>query len=174
MIPTLVASPASLASWSASAPPAQPSTPPAAPPPGNGDQFTWRGALALPAYTYSAASGTLSGLAAFADRFPAGGVTINPGSGIIANPEWTRHFEDGMPLRNAQPILAGIAATVSLARGTLELSEGLETGNDHLQMAGGLDLAIAASSALQIVSPAAGAAATLTLTAARLILEVHG
>ncbi len=172
MTPAIMAIPQSLTPWAATPPPAP--TPQPAPQPQ--EDFKWSHALQVPAYTYAGASGALSGLVAFADRFPPGGVTINPGhgTGIIRNPDWTRHFTDGSVFQHAQPILAGVSALICLTRGTLELSEGMKTGNVRQQWAGALDLGIAAASVLQIASPGVGAAATLGLAVARGVMEVHG
>lgn len=130
------------------------------------ESFSWSKALALPAYTYGLASGALSAATGFAQRFPAGGFSINPGQGIVLNPEWTRHLADGTLLNSAQPILAGLTAVLLGARGVLELNEGC-----HL--AGALDLAAAAASAGSLVSPGIGGAATLALLAARSLVELH-
>ncbi len=130
------------------------------------ESFSWSKALALPAYTYGLASGALSAATGFAQRFPAGGFTINPGQGIVLNPEWTRHLADGTLLNSAQPILAGLTAVLLGARGVLELNEGR-----HL--AGALDLAAATTSAGSLVSPGIGGAATLALLAARSLVELH-
>lgn len=130
------------------------------------ESFSWSKALALPAYTYGLASGALSAATGFAQRFPAGGFTINPGQGIVLNPEWTRHLAEGSLLNAAQPILAGLTTVLLGTRGVLELSEGR-----HL--AGALDLAAAAASAGSLVSPGIGGAATLALMAARSLVELH-
>jgi len=165
---TLVATPSSLQAW-ASAPPAAPS----APPPPAQNQETWTGALALPAYTYGSASAALSGLTAFAERFPAGGITINPGRGIVANPEWTRAFGEGSVAARMAPVLAGLSAGIHLIRGGLELSEGMRANDNRLQVAGLLDLGIAGMSALQIASPVYGTVGAVALIAARAVVEVH-
>lgn len=136
------------------------------------DQFSWSKALALPAYSFGAAAASVSALSAFADRFPAGGVTINPG-GIVPNPEWTRYFAPESPLGAAQPILAAFSAGICLVRGALELNEGMETGDVRTQLAGALDLGLAAASALQIASPGVAGAAGLALIVARGLVEAR-
>ena len=130
----------------------------------------WAGALELPAYVWGGGSAALATVSGYADRFPAGGVTINP-TGIIRNPEWTRNLESGQPLRDALPIVAAFAAGINAVRGAVELTHGMRTGSTKLQLAGGVDLLLAATSALQIASPGLAGAASLALTAARIGIE---
>lgn len=136
------------------------------------DQFQWSKALALPAYTFSAGAAGLSSLTAFANRFPAGGFTINP-DGIVLNPEWTGHFAPGTVFHTAQPLMAAFSAGICLVRGGLELREGMKSGSSLRQLAGVLDLGLAATSLCQIASPGLGGVASLALIAARAALEVH-
>ncbi|MBI3927668.1 MAG: hypothetical protein HY319_19165 [Armatimonadetes bacterium] len=136
-----------------------------APSPEPEDGFEWRLALQAPAYTYGTLSAALSGLSAFADRFPPGGITINP-RGIHRNPEWTRAFTEGSFLRFMQPWVAGASAGVHLVRGVLELNKGQN-------LAGMLDLSLSASSLLSITAPGTGAALSTALLLARGAVEIH-
>lgn len=130
------------------------------------ESFSWGKALALPAYVYGPLSGALSAATGFADRFPAGGFTINPGQGIHLNPDWTRHLAQGTILRTAQPIVAGLTAVLLAARGLAELNEGRN-------LAGALDLGAAAASAGSILSPSVGGMAGLALITARGLVDLH-
>lgn len=134
-----------------------------APPPQ--DKFDWGKALLLPAYAYGGGSAALSGLAAYADRFPPGGITINPG-GIHRNPEWTRAFTEGSVMRDVQPIVAGVSAVLLLARSAAELKEGQNT-------AAALDLAAAITSGVSMIAPGQGALLTAGLLVGRALVEVH-
>ena len=150
----------------AAAPARRPPTAPAAPSPQPEESFSWGKALALPAYTYGPLSGGLSLATGFAERFTAGGFTINPGQGIHLNPEWTRHLAEGTMLHTLQPIAAGITGLLLGVRGLAELNEGRT-------VAGALDLAAAVASAGSIVSPSIGGTATLVLIGARAVAEFH-
>ncbi|MEW6278372.1 MAG: hypothetical protein AB1758_07115 [Candidatus Eremiobacterota bacterium] len=132
----------------------------------------WGEALALPAYTYGTASGALSAAAGYAAAHPPGSFTFHPTDGISLSPEWTRNFYEGSTLSRLQPILAGVSALVHGVRGGFELAEGLRESNGRKQLAGALDLGIAATSALSLASPGIGGAATLGLVAARAVLAV--
>lgn len=136
------------------------------------DGFLWSKALELPAYTYGVGAAALSGLYGYAQRFPYGGVTINP-NGIVLNPEWTRHFAPDTLAGQAQPILAGVAAGLCLLRGGFEYYEGVKHNDSKAFLASTLDIALAGASVMQLVHPAGGAAAALALAAARGVLEAH-
>lgn len=142
---------------------------PASPP---GDGFEWSRGLALPAYSYGAISGVLSSASAYADSHPAGGIVINPG-GIHRHPEWTRHLADHTLLRQAQPILAGVAAGLHLVRAGVTLREAWLENDNRKVIAGSLDILLAATSAVAITSPGVGGAASLALLGARAVLEAH-
>lgn len=143
----------------------------AAPSPAPRDEFRWSKALALPAYVYGGASATLSSLVSYAAAHPPGGVVIGP-AGMRRLPRWTRHFSPGSPLHSLQPILAGISAGVQLVRGGAELAEGYRRGDRTGLVAGSLDLALAAVSAVSTVSPGVGGL-RLALLAGRVLLDLH-
>lgn len=130
------------------------------------ESFSWGKALALPAYVYAPLSGGLSLATGFAERFPAGGFTINPGQGVHLNPEWTRNFAEGTLLRSLQPVAAGMTALVLSVRGLAELNEGK-------RLEGALDLGAAAASLGSIFAPTTGGLATVALIAARGVMEAH-
>jgi hypothetical protein len=130
------------------------------------ESFSWGKALALPAYVYGPLSGGLSLATGYAQAFPAGGFTLNPGQGIHLNPEWTRNFAEGTVLRTAQPIVAGMTALLLGVRGAMELKEGKT-------VAGALDLGAAVASAASILSPTYGGLATIGLIAARGVVDLH-
>lgn len=136
------------------------------------DGFCWSKALQLPAYTYGVGGAALSGLYGYAQRFPYGGVTINP-NGIVLNPEWTRHFAPDSLAGRAQPILASVAAGLCLVRGGFEYYEGIKHNDNQALLASMLDFGLAGASVMQLVHPAGGAAAALALAAARGVLEAH-
>jgi hypothetical protein len=138
------------------------------------DSFFWSGALALPDYVYGGTSAALSAATGFAARFPAGGVTINPG-GIIQNPDWTRSFQPDSLAAHAQPILAGFAAAIAVTRGMCELQAAARRdsgGVSRLAVAGGLDLALGAASMASMVYPGVGGAISLGLFGARLMVDL--
>lgn len=154
--------------------PAAPAKNPApAPLSSGGDTFRWSKALAPSAYTFGTVAPTLSLMNAYALRFPYGGVTLNP-TGIIPNPDWTRHFADGTTLHTAVPLLSGFSSAIYLTRGALELKEASQSGDAHTRLAGYLDLGLAATSALQLVHPAIGGLASVGLFIARATLALHG
>ncbi|MHB2015949.1 MAG: hypothetical protein ACYCW6_03275 [Candidatus Xenobia bacterium] len=126
----------------------------------------WAGALQLLGDVWGGGSAVLATLSGYSDRFPAGGVTINP-TGFIRNPEWTAHFETGQPLRDALPIVACFAAGITAARGSVELAHGM-------RLAGSIDMLLALTSALQIGSPGLAGAASLALAATRIALDATG
>lgn len=167
-----LSSPALLLSYASPSAPAGKTQAPATPPPSSDDRFSWSEALALPSNSFLGASAGLSTLTSYADRFPAGGVTINP-SGIHLNPEWTRDFGPGSAAHDLQPVLAGVAWAVSFARGCVEIGEVARTGDRAMLVAGTLDLALSCSCALQFASPGLGAAATIGLGAARLMVDLY-
>ena len=140
-----------------------------APPP---DKIVWSEALSLPAYTFGGGAAAMSSLSGFADRFPAGGFTLNP-TGVIANPDWTRNLAPGTTLRNAQPILAAFSAGICLSRGMFEVCEGLKSGSNTRQLAGAIDLTLAATSLMQLASPGIAGVASIALVVARGIVEAH-
>lgn len=140
--------------------------------PAAGDRFDWSKALALPAYTYGALASGLSAASAYADAHPAGGIVIGPG-GIHRNPEWTRHLASHTLLRQVQPILAGVSAGLHLVRGALEVRDGLRDSDSRRLLAGALDLGLAATSALAVVSPGVGGMASLAFMAGRIVVDAH-
>ena len=146
-------------------------SPPRPPQPQPDEPFYWDKAMALPAYTFGPAAGALAGLSAYSDAFPPGGITINPG-GVHLNPEFTRHFQPGTTLRQLTPLLAIASTGVHLVRGGFELERGLRENDQHLKVAGALDLGIAATSALTLAAPAAGGISTLALGLARGVWEL--
>lgn len=152
--------------------PVRPARPAPLRPPQPEGPVDWGKAMALPAYAYGSVSAALSAASGYADANPAGGVRIGPG-GIRANPEWTRNLAPHTTARQIQPILAAVSAGVHLLRGSVELSQGLESGDRRLQIAGALDLGLAASSALCVASPGVGGAVSLGLLAARVAVDLH-
>ena len=147
-----------------SPPPQQPEPPP------QEDEFHWDKALALPAGVFGGASAIFSGLTHLADRYPPGGVQLDPTRGIVRNPEFTRPFMDGGAGHRLQPMIAVASTALHGIKGTIELTRGFETGDKGLQLAGALDVAIAMSSAASIVVPGPAAAITVGFLALRSIV----
>lgn len=142
-------------------------TPPPRKPPGGEEEFHWDRALALPAGVFGGASAIFSGLTHLAEKYPPGGVQLDPTRGLVRNPEFTRPFTYGRPGHQLQPMIALASTAIHGIKGTLEFSRGLETGDRRLQWAGALDMGIAAGSALSLLNPGAGAAVTVGLLGLR-------
>ena len=134
------------------------------------DEVRWSKALQLPGYVYGTGAAALSGLYGFSQRFPYGGVTINP-NGIVLNPEWTRHFAPDTLAAHAQPVMATVATGLFAVRGCMEFYEGIKHDDNQAVIAATVDIGLATASLLQVVYPCGGAAATLALTAVRGLME---
>ncbi len=124
----------------------------------------------MPAGVFGGASAIVGGLTYLADRYPPGGVQLDPVRGIVRNPEFTRPFAPGEAGHRLQPMIAFASTAIHGVRGTLELSRGFESGDRELQLAGALDLGIAVGSAASVFNPGVGAAVTVGFLGLRSVL----